>query len=95
MASTSTETHTGRDQQFTNAGNSAHQNLKAWMKWARTRIVVEKVMERPTQSYRPLLFTLLDGEAAEALEHLEIDDMAVEDRELKVFAELKSRFPEK
>ena len=53
-----------------------------------------KLVECP-EALRPWLYTLLDGQAALALESIDIKDMCMEGGEQLVFRELDQRFPDK
>ena len=85
----------GKDRRFAGTGNDAPTQYKAWKKWAKARIVVEKSKGTDVKALGPLLFTLLDGDAADALDHVDIDDLAVEGGADIVFAALDARFPER
>ena len=43
----------------------------------------------------PMLYTVLDGDASDSLDHIDIDQLAVDGGELLLFEALEARYPEK
>ena len=74
---------------------SAVADYKSWKKWAKARLIVERGRNQKEETYGPLLYTLSDGVAADALEHVELDELAVAGGEEKLFEVLDERFPER
>ncbi|CAK0820029.1 unnamed protein product, partial [Prorocentrum cordatum] len=70
-------------------------DYKAWKKWARARLLVEKGRGGKSQTFGPMLYTLLEGTAVDTLEHVELDELAVDGGEEKLFAVLDARYPER
>ena len=64
-----------------------------WKRWARAALVVKKVesLQRLRSAW---IYTLLDGQAALALQSIEIKDMCMDGGEELVFRELDERFPD-
>ena len=58
---------------FSGDGNSGAE-YKAWKRWARAAHVVNKVGGTPPEALVPWMYALLDGQAALALESIEIKD---------------------
>eukprot|EP00959_Pyramimonas_sp_CCMP1952_P310715 6502442-Pyramimonas_sp.AAC.1 len=84
-----------RDRRFSGEGAAAVQDYKAWKKWARARLLVEKGRGGKSETFGPMLYTLLEGTAVDALEHVELDELAVDGGEEKLFAVLDARCPER
>ena len=80
---------------FNGDGNSGAAEYKAWKRWARAALVVKKVGGMPPEALGPWIYTLLDGQAALALESIEITDMCTDGGEELFFRELDQRFPDK
>ena len=66
-----------------------------WKHWYCAALVVKKVGGTPPDALVPWICNLLDGQAALALESIEIKDMCVDGGEEFVFWELDHRFPDK
>ncbi|CAK0790522.1 unnamed protein product [Prorocentrum cordatum] len=84
-----------RDRRFSGEGAAAVQDYKAWKKWARARLLVEKGRGGKSETFGPMLYTLLEGTAVDALEHVELDELAVDGGEEALFAVLDARYPER
>ena len=82
-----------RDLPFSGGGASAVADYQSWKKWARARLVVERERNQKEDTYGPLLYTLLDGVATDALEDVELDELAVAGGEEKRFDVLGELFP--
>ena len=67
--------------------------LKRWKAWALAKLMTVKDLQKSQRG--PWLFTLLDGRALEACEHLRLEDIAKEDGDAAIWDLLHSRFPEK
>ncbi|CAE7233864.1 GIP [Symbiodinium natans] len=67
--------------------------LRRWRAWAEAKMYTMDKLTNKQQG--PFLYTLLDGKALEAVEHLELSSLQVEDGASKILAVLKERFPEK
>eukprot|EP00435_Cladocopium_sp_Y103_P052219 s999_g16.t1 len=67
--------------------------LKRWKLWATARMLTYKDL-KPEQR-GPWVFTLLDGKAWDACEHLSLEKLASPDGESEIWKLLESRFPEK
>ena len=53
---------------FNGDGNSGAGEYKVWKRWARAALEVKKVSGMPPKALGPWMYTLLDGQAASALE---------------------------
>lgn len=78
-----------------NDGNDSGSESRLWKRWARAEIVVQKAKGTPPEALGPRLYTLLDGQAALALESVDICDINLEGAEDVVFERLDDRFPDK
>ena len=67
--------------------------LKKWKLWAKAKMLTFKDF-KPEQE-GPWIFTLLDGRAWDACEHLTLEDLSKADGAAKLWKVLESRFPEK
>ena len=76
-------------------GNSEAAEYKVWTCAARAVLVVKKVGGMPPEALGPWKYTLLDGQAALALESTDVNDMCTEGGKELVFRELDQRFPDK
>ena len=70
---------------FNGNGNSGAAEYKVWTRWARAALVVKKVCGMSPEALGPWIYTLLDGQAALALESIEITDMCTDGGEELVF----------
>ena len=50
----------GAFRRFSGVGNNAPQDFRAWKKWAKAKLVVEKSMGMTPGAVGPMLYTLLD-----------------------------------
>ena len=80
---------------FSGDGNDGAAAYKAWKRWAKAAIVVQKARSTPAEAPGPWLCALLDGQAALAVENAGIPDINVELGEEVVFSRLDERFPDK
>lgn len=91
------EENKGAIRRFSGADNAEYR--KSWRKWALARLFgLPTNVDR--SAWGPKIYSLLDGDAMEACEGLEIasgddSDIAVEDGWRKVFAKLDERWPER
>ena len=69
--------------------------FRSWRKWASAKVVVEKARGTDSKAIGPLLFTYLEGDAAECLEHIEMDQLNIDGGENVLMYQLASRYPEK
>jgi hypothetical protein len=80
---------------FSGHGNTAASDYKVWKRWMKAKIAVETRRGLPREAVGPMVFTLLDGEAEKAVEHLEVNDLEREDGEESIFVALDERFPDR
>ncbi|CAE7758699.1 RE1 [Symbiodinium sp. CCMP2456] len=78
---------------FSGDDDDAGKALKRWQAWATAKMMTVKDLSK--QQRGPWLFTLLEGKALEACEHLSLEELSSESGEAKVWQLLKERFPEK
>ena len=78
---------------FSGEDDDAGKMLKRWKAWALAKMLTVKDLQKTQRG--PWLFTLLDGKALEACEHLELEALAKEDGDQQVWTLLEQRFPEK
>lgn len=68
-------------------------SLKRWKLWAKAKLLTFKDFRAEQRG--PWLFTLLEGKAWDACEHLSLEDLSKEGGEEALWKILESRFPEK
>ena len=78
---------------FNGEEEDAGKQLKKWRAWARAKMATMKDLNAKQQG--PWLYTLLDGKALEAVEHLSLEDLTKEGGGETVWKLLQERFPEK
>ena len=92
MAENGANGTSARDRRFTGEGaNGVQEYYKAWKKWARARLLMEKGRGGKSETFGPVLYALLEDTAVHALEHVELEELAVEGGEEKLFAVLDAR----
>ena len=79
---------------FSGDGNSGAAEYKVWKRWARAAFVVKKVGGMLPEALGPWIYIQKNGQAALALESIDIKDMCTEDGEELVFRDDK-RFQDK
>ena len=67
-----------QQKRFAGDGNDVVVAYKVWRRWAKAAIVVQKAKGMAAEALGPWLFTLLDGQAALALDAIDIDALAVD-----------------
>ena len=67
--------------------------LKRWKLWAQAKLLTFKDFKKEQRG--PWLFTLLEGKAWDACEHMSLDELAKPEGEDQLWKILESRFPEK
>ena len=67
--------------------------LRKWRLWCEAKMASQKDMELKQRG--PWVFTLLDGLALEAVEHLTIEQLTKEDGDKEIWKILEERFPDK
>ena len=80
------------DQVFSGEGANPAYDYKVWKKWAEAKLIVDT---RPREKLGPLLFTLLIGVAAKALEQVTLKELGVDGGENKLFAVLDAMYLER
>ncbi|CAK0911130.1 unnamed protein product, partial [Prorocentrum cordatum] len=80
---------------FSGDGNDGAAAYKVWKRWAKAAVVVQTARNTPAEALGPWLYTLLDGQAALAVENVDLSEINVESGEEVVFARLDERFPDK
>ena len=78
---------------FSGEEEDAGKQLKRWKAWALAKQLTVKDLQKTQRG--PWLFTLLDGRALEACEHLRLEDISKEDGDAAIWELLHERFPEK
>lgn len=78
---------------FSGDGDDPGKDLRKWKQWATAKILTLKDCKEAQQG--PWLYTLLDGAAWDAVEHLEIDELAKAGGAQLIWKVLQQRFPEK
>ena len=78
---------------FNGEDDDAGKQLKKWKAWAEAKMATQKDFTAAQRG--PWIYTLLDGKALEAVEHLSLEDLMKEDAAKNVWRLLQERFPEK
>ena len=78
---------------FSGDDDDAGKALKKWKAWALARMITVKDLSKEQRG--PWLFTLLDGRALEACEHLTLEDLNKDGGDKTIWTLLEDRFPEK
>ena len=78
---------------FDGSDEDSGRQLRRWKAWTQAKMATMKDFS-PKQA-RPWLFTLLDGKALDAVEHLTLEELSQENGAKTVFELLAARFPEK
>ena len=84
---------TGNHRMF--SGNDEHaKEYRRWKTWVLNKLLTlgEKVSKDARGAY---VYTLLQGQALECVEHLEVADYQKDDGEMVLFKLLDQRFPQK
>ena len=80
---------------FSGDGNDGASLYKTWKRWAKAAVVVQRARGTPEDALGPWLYTLLDGQAALAVQSLGLAEISGENGEEVVFNKLDERFPDK
>ena len=78
---------------FSGDGDDSGKALKRWRQWCLAKMATVK--DLATKQRGPWVYTLLDGAAWEAVEHLSLEDLSAEGGEDRLWKILSERFPEK
>ena len=78
---------------FNGEGDDSGKDLRKWKAWAQAKLMTMEKMN--SKQHGPWLFTLLDGSALEACEHLLLSELAIESGDKKIWRILQERFPKK
>ena len=78
---------------FDGSDEDSGRQLRRWKAWTQAKMATMKDFS-PKQA-GPWLFTLLDGKALDAVEHLTLEELSQENGAKTVFELLAARFPEK
>ena len=73
--------------------DDAGKQLRKFRNWAEAKMVTMKDLAEKQKG--PWIYTLLDGRALEAVEHLTLTDLVKEDGAATLWSLLTARFPEK
>ena len=76
--SSASDSHSGANRRFSGSGTDPATEFRTWKRWAKAKVRAEVSKGTPREAMGPMLFTLLEGNAADALDHIDIDDLAVE-----------------
>ena len=78
---------------FDGEGEDPGKSLKKWRTWAQAKMLTLKDVKAEQRG--PWLFTLLDGKAWDAREHVTLEELATDKGEKLLWDILQRRFPEK
>ena len=78
---------------FSGDGDDTGKALKRWRQWCLAKMATVKDLTPKQRG--PWVYTLLDGAAWEAVEHLSLEDLSAEGGEDRLWKILSERFPEK
>lgn len=78
---------------FSGEDDDAGKQLKKWHMWCQAKMVTMKDLKNTQKG--PWVYTLLDGKALEACEHVTLEEITKENGEDVIWKILQDRFPEK
>ena len=78
---------------FSGEDDDAGKQLRKWKMWCNAKMATMKDLQAKQRG--PWVYTLLDGKALEACEHLKLEDLMKENGDEDLWKLLSSRFPEK
>ena len=78
---------------FSGDGDDPGKQLRRWRAWAEAKMMTMKDLSNKQRG--PWIYTLLDGKAWDAVEHLTLEDLTQEDGDETVWKVLSTRFPER
>ena len=78
---------------FSGEGDDPGKNLKRWEQWCQAKMTTLKDLQKHQRG--PWIYTLLDGAAWDAVEHVPLSEIAVDGGDGKLWKLLKERFPER
>ena len=91
MAAPSTD-QTGGFERFSGAGANGR-DLKRWKTWCLSKMITMSTLTKEARG--PFVYSMLDGDALTAVEHLELPEFATEGGENVHSLSWKSRYPDK
>ena len=91
MATPSTD-QTGSFKRFSGAGANGR-DLKRWKTWCLSKMITTSTLTKEARG--PFVYSMLDGDALTAVEHLDFREFAVEGGENVNFIILEARYPDK
>ena len=91
MATPSTD-QTGGFKRFSGAGANGR-DLKRWKTWCLLKMITMSTLTKEARG--PFVYSMLDGDALTAVEHLEFREFAIESGENVIFTFLEARYPSK
>ena len=68
-------------------------DLKLWKTWCLSRMILMTTLTEKSRG--PFVYSMLDGDALTAVEHMEIAEFAIEGGENLIFNILEARYPDK
>lgn len=80
---------------FTGEGEKADEDYRKWKRWMRAYLGKERLKGTPAEAFGDIVFTLLEGKAADAVDRLDVEDWEVDGGEALIFDILDQRFPGK
>ena len=89
MATPSTD-QTGGFKRFSGAGASGR-DLKRCKTWCLSKMITVSTLRKEARG--PFVYSMLDGDALTAMEHLEFPEFAMEGGENVIFTILEARYP--
>ena len=78
---------------FNGEDDDAGKQLRRWRAWAQAKMMTMKDLQEKQKG--PWIYTLLDGKAWDAVEHVTLEDLAKEDGHIQLWKLLELRFPER
>ena len=91
MATPSTD-QTGSFKRFSGAGANGRY-LKRWKTWCLAKMITMSTLTKEARG--PFVYSMLDGDALTAMEHLQFPKFAIEGGEIVIFTILEARYPDK
>lgn len=78
---------------FSGEGDDPGKSLKRWQQWCQAKMTTIKDLQKHQRG--PWIYTLLDGAAWDAVEHVNLSDIAVDGGDAKLWKLLNERFPQR
>lgn len=78
---------------FSGEGDDPGKSLKRWQQWCEAKMTTIKDLQKHQRG--PWIYTLLDGAAWDAVEHIQLSEIATDGGDAKLWKLLQDRFPQR